>query len=399
MVTSLYSNDFSRHHGTLVSAAVLRRQEQSGQTVPAQSSQNTDGVCASRLPQVDQHAFHGHLRGRHLQPSGDRPAQSAVAGVRSAHHEGSGPRGRVLRPVAIRASDASVAGSSCFVDSMVIAIRELYRRHQTILRSGRLSPTQKFNFEIYQHFSFGKGEGTGERKLADAVAVLCDALATVYEKPVYVFVDNYDFPLLETLTKGKPMVNVQPFLTSTVEGGEKGAAEQYLRLHSDQRRRLGQGVPISARPQVQQILRIRRRRYHQSSQQKSLQLRDHQADSQPALPNCALWLQGVLSRVSLDFLKHNLVENPVWFEQILQKKLNRLLNSDITDLEDDEVQLIMKLLFDMGVFTPAEVSTSTFSLSCHCSPRDSIKLRTIETSRLTAKLPVSLFCCSYYGNN
>lgn len=107
-----------------------------------------------------------------------------------------------------------VAGSSCFVDSMVIAIRELYRRHQTILRSGRLSPTQKFNFEIYQHFSFGKGEGTGERKLADAVAVLCDALATVYEKPVYVFVDNYDFPLLETLTKGKPMVNVQPFLST-----------------------------------------------------------------------------------------------------------------------------------------------------------------------------------------
>lgn len=137
---------------------------------------------------------------------------------------------------------------------------------------------------------------------------------------------------------------------------------------------------------------------------------------------------------SLDFLKHNLVENPVWFEQILQKKvmttvsmhqqlallhkgrivrgmvlkptthsdlmqLNRLLNSDITDLEDDEVQLIMKLLFDMGVFTPAEVSTSTFALSCHCSPRDSIKLRTIDTSRLTAKLPVSLFCYSYYGNN
>lgn len=131
---------------------------------------------------------------------------------------------------------------------------------------------------------------------------------------------------------------------------------------------------------------------------------------------------------SLDFLKHNLVENHVWFEEILHKQvmttvsmhqqlaplrqgkmaramvlqptshsdlmqLNRLLNSDISDLEHDEVQLIMKLLFDLGVFTPVEVSaTTTFSLSCHCSPGDSIKLRTIETSRMTAKLPVSLYC-------
>lgn len=135
---------------------------------------------------------------------------------------------------------------------------------------------------------------------------------------------------------------------------------------------------------------------------------------------------------SLDFLKHNLIENPVWFEDILHKavmrtvsmhqrlaplqrgkvtkamvlqpnthsdllQLNRLLNSVIGDLENDEVELIMRLLFDLGVFTPAEASSGSFSLSRYCVGRDSIKLHTILTSRMAAKLPVSSYCSQRNG--
>lgn len=122
-----------------------------------------------------------------------------------------------------------LSGARCSIHTMAALVRRLYEQHKLLVASDRLSATQRFNFDVYRNFADFKA--TGERKLADAVAVLCDILCSHYGRPVFVFIDNYDWPLLEALAKGKPLANVQPFLGRMLSSLYRSEAVQRVLLN------------------------------------------------------------------------------------------------------------------------------------------------------------------------
>lgn len=300
---------------------------------------------------------------------------------------------------------------------MVDEFRQLYSQYKFLLNSFKLTPADKHLFEIYLNYD-SKDLGISEYKLADALKIMCELLHKHYDKQVYVFIDNYDSPVLEAIAKNRPMFNFQPFVERMISGvcGSKSVRTVLL-------------TGITSVEKIRNAEFVTYRFLHNHAFSKYFGFTEN--DLQKVANKCsAEVLHEMLSRNYntiinskiyspewiLHYLNYSPIEDEVWYENIFTKSvfqessirtkirslfdgkevkftvckyeshkdvllLNRLLNGTLEDiLEEPEIDLLFSCLFEFGMLTLVEGSCSTL-FSCW-EPNPKMKFVLNITSRI-----------------
>jgi hypothetical protein len=95
---------------------------------------------------------------------------------------------------------------------MIEVFRQLYKHNDYLLSSSQVTPNEKRKFNAYLNYQPPTLGSNQQTQLADSVSFLCELLHKHHGKKVYVFIDNYDSPILSTISHNRPMYNFLPFL-------------------------------------------------------------------------------------------------------------------------------------------------------------------------------------------
>ncbi|XKL65955.1 hypothetical protein PGB90_009375 [Kerria lacca] len=273
--------------------------------------------------------------------------------------------------------------------SMVDFFRKIYEQHIFLLNSPLLSSAQKTNFKIYLNYR-NEYIGVSETKLADALKTLCELLFVHYRKKVFLFIDNYDYPLLECINKDTPLHNIQPFLGKMMTKIHKSVAVRKIFLTG----LTGLTGTNKGNFKIYRFL-------HNHSFSKYYGLTENDVYHIANNVRCSTEIiNEILSKEYRtvqnlkiyspewvhDFLKYKFIENEMYFADIFNKPvlhnalmknliqkllqgrklkimsrkfnlqmdvldLNRLMNGNAEELELDEIELILSFLFEFGLFT------------------------------------------------
>ncbi len=321
-------------------------------------------------------------------------------------------------------------GTPYTIDYLLHATRLAFWCHKDLIHSERLSERQKDLFKLYSAYKYDL-IGTCQHKLADALKTLCELLQRHYNKRVYVFIDNFDYFLLEAMMRCKPLINIEPILQRMLTGlcGSPAVKRVFL---------TGITSLPGCRRDIARLQDLKIYKFldgHKFTKYFGLTEKDIRVLANMNL--CSIEITDNLLRNGYrtikrgriyspewvhDFLQHSRIDNPIWFEEIFQKhnlqkeiedndkirklvegnsvkvngrvmknaldlmQLNRLLNGSYEGpMDEEEIDLMLAFLHETGVLSFVDHSNLKLPMDCWISNPE-VKLCLSATSRIGAVL-------------
>jgi len=298
-------------------------------------------------------------------------------------------------------------------------LQQLYQQNEFLLSSFRLDRNDKKKFCAYLNYQAGVPMYK-EAKFTEAIPVLCDLLHKHYEKKVYVFIDNYDTPILDALSNNRPMYNYLPFLETMLS--RISSCKSLNRL-------VMSGTTSISRFETIKVTEFKFLTTNKYTKYFGFTERDLQemavrcsAEVMEDLKKGCYYTASKTKIYSpewvLSRLNYSPIENPYWHENVMKKQIyylpvmktkirllllgdhikfvtkkyrttkdlwliNKLMNATPDDeLEESEINLIFSVFAEFGLFTFAPHRRPTAHISLPCTnnePKNKLLLN--ETSR------------------
>lgn len=305
------------------------------------------------------------------------------------------------------------------VQKMIEVFRQLYKQKDFLLSSPRLSRDDKSKFRAYLNYQ-STTLGSSETKLSDAVPVLCVLLHKHFGRRVYIFIDNYDAPILNSLNNNECMYNFLPFLEKMLSA--IATCKKLMRILMSGTisvSRLGAmkftEFKFLSNNQYAKYFGFTERNLHELAVRCSAEVVDDlKKGCYCTAFNTKIYSpEWVLSR-----LNYSPIENPYWYENIVKKQIyhipalkitlrllvqgeditfginryksakdiwmiNKLMNgTPDEDIERADVNLLLSLFLELGLFTFIRRRRRTVRVPLPClETRPTPKLILNDTSR------------------